>query len=77
MADNLRMGSLSINDHAQGGMGGGPGGRTAYIPPHLRGRSGHPMGLDGSQSGGSPTPPPTAQNTNSAGLNASAWGPAR
>ncbi|KAJ5673812.1 ATP-dependent RNA helicase ded1 [Penicillium macrosclerotiorum] len=41
MADGLQMGSLSINDsqHAPAPAGGPPG-RAAYIPPHLRGRGG-------------------------------------
>ncbi|KAJ5408729.1 ATP-dependent RNA helicase ded1 [Penicillium cosmopolitanum] len=37
MADGLQMGNLSIND-SQHAPQGGPPGRAAYIPPHLRGR---------------------------------------
>jgi ATP-dependent RNA helicase DDX3X len=61
MADSLNMNGLSLQDskHASNGMGGG---RSTYIPPHLRGSAGGPppMGLDGA------APPP---------MNGSAWGP--
>ena len=41
MADGLQMGNLSLDDsqHAPQANGGPPG-RAAYIPPHLRGRPG-------------------------------------
>ncbi|KAL9112469.1 MAG: hypothetical protein Q9227_003311 [Pyrenula ochraceoflavens] len=72
MADNLNMAGLSLREsqHANGMMGGG--GRSAYIPPHLRaqqGRGGPPMGMDGSG-----TPPPGSKPN--PGLANSAWGPA-
>ena len=59
MADHLNMGGLSLGDsqHANGI------GRSAYIPPHLRGMGAAPPGMDG--------PPPPAMN---GGMNASAWG---
>ena len=64
MADPLSMNGLSLNDskHANGIHNG----RSAYIPPHLRGqtRSGPPMGLDGMT-------PPAVGNP---GLTGSAWG---
>ena len=61
MADSLNMNGLSLQDskHASIGMGGG---RSTYIPPHLRGssRAPPPMGLDGAA-------PPA--------MNGNAWGP--
>lgn len=45
MADSLNLGQLSLADsqHATG-----MGGRSAYIPPHMRGsNSGHPPSMDG------------------------------
>jgi ATP-dependent RNA helicase DDX3X len=39
MADGLQMGNLSLQD-SQHAPQGGPPGRAAYIPPHLRGRPG-------------------------------------
>ena len=48
MADQLNIGTLSLADsqHASGGMAGG---RSAYIPPHMRGvpSGGPPQGMDG------------------------------
>jgi ATP-dependent RNA helicase DDX3X len=38
MADGLQMGNLSLQD-SQHAPQGGPPGRAAYIPPHLRGRN--------------------------------------
>ncbi|KAL8742612.1 MAG: hypothetical protein Q9190_004938, partial [Brigantiaea leucoxantha] len=62
MADQLNMSGLSLADsqHANG-MGGG---RSAYIPPHMRGGpSGpHPQGMDG--------PPPVMNGR----INDSTWG---
>ncbi|ETI28755.1 ATP-dependent RNA helicase ded1 [Cladophialophora carrionii CBS 160.54] len=64
MADSLNMNGLSLNESRHA-----PGGRAAYIPPHLRGSSarGPPpmMGLDGA----GPGPGPMAAQ----GLNGSAW----
>ena len=61
MAESLNMNGLSLQDskHAGNGIGGG---RSTYIPPHLRGagRVPPPMGMDGA------APPP---------MNGSAWGP--
>ena len=80
MADQLRMAQMSINDNRgppnMNGPGIGPNSRqpSAYIPPHLRGRSGPPgpnsgpPSVNGSQGSGG-TPPGT-----NAGLAASAWG---
>ncbi|KAK4941342.1 DEAD-box ATP-dependent RNA helicase [Elasticomyces elasticus] len=64
MANSLDMNGLSLNDskHAQGGPGPMPGGRSAYIPPHLRGQGRGPPMMDGAG------PAPAA-----AGLNGSAW----
>ncbi|KAI1621273.1 ATP-dependent RNA helicase ded1 [Exophiala viscosa] len=64
MADSLNLNGLSLNDskHAQGGPGPMPGGRSAYIPPHLRGQGRGPPMMDGAG------PDPAA-----AGLNGSAW----
>ena len=56
MADQLNMGALSLGDsqHANGG-------RSTYIPPHLRGLPQPPPGMDG--------PPLPAGG----GINNSAW----
>jgi len=64
MANSLDMNGLSLNDskHAQDGPGPMPGGRSAYIPPHLRGQGRGPPMMDGAG------PAPAA-----AGLNGSAW----
>lgn len=50
MADGLQMGNLSLQD-SQHAPQGGPPGRAAYIPPHLRGRN-------AGASVGGPAPPP-------------------
>jgi len=69
MADQLSMNGLSLNDSKHAGPQGGMNGRSAYIPPHLRGSgrgpppSGPPMGMDGA--------PPAGPNP---GLQQSAWG---
>ena len=64
MADSLNMNGLSLQDSRHA-----PGGRAAYIPPHLRGQSarGPPpmMGMDGA----GPGPLPNGTQ----GLNGSAW----
>lgn len=64
MADQLNMGSLSLGEsqHANG-----IGGRSAYIPPHLRGVNGAPAGPPPGMDG----PPPPMMN---GGMNGSAWG---
>jgi ATP-dependent RNA helicase DDX3X len=69
MAEQLDMGRLNINDQHNPQNGGGFNGeRSAYIPPHLRGRpQGGPEGpapMDG--------PPPMMNG----GIAGSAWGPA-
>lgn len=65
MADNLNMNGLSLNDSRHA-----PVGRSAYIPPHLRGSStrGPPpmMGMDGAG-------PDHGPNGGAQGLNGSAW----
>lgn len=64
MADHLDMNGLTLNDskHANGM----PGGRPAYIPPHLRGQpGGGPPPMDG---------PPTLPPGGNPGLGGSAWG---
>ncbi|KAH7348262.1 P-loop containing nucleoside triphosphate hydrolase protein [Pyrenochaeta sp. MPI-SDFR-AT-0127] len=70
MAEHLDMGRLNLNDsqHAPNGFNGE---RSAYIPPHLRGRpqpAGGPAPMDG---------PPPMMNGNGDGLGGSAWGPSR
>lgn len=69
MADQINMGGLSLGEsqHANG-----IGGRSAYIPPHLRGANGAPAGPPPGMDG----PPPPMMN---GGMNGSAWGgpPAR
>jgi ATP-dependent RNA helicase DDX3X len=67
MAEQLDMGRLNLNDsqHAPNGFNGE---RSAYIPPHLRGRP-----------GGAPPPmagPPPMMNGGGPGAGGSAWGPA-
>ncbi|CAG5174970.1 uncharacterized protein ALTATR162_LOCUS7914 [Alternaria atra] len=68
MADQLDMGRLNINDSQHNNQNGFNGERSAYIPPHLRGRPqggpGGPAPMDG--------PPP---QMNGGGLGGSAWGP--
>lgn len=54
MADGLQMGNLSLQD-SQHAPQGGPPGRAAYIPPHLRGRN-----VGASMDGGAPPPGPSA-----------------
>jgi ATP-dependent RNA helicase DDX3X len=70
MADQLNVNGLSLNDskHAGPPNGGMPGGRPAYIPPHLRGRGGPPPPMN-SMDGAGPAPGPGP----AAGLNGSAW----
>ncbi|MCJ1306277.1 DEAD-box ATP-dependent RNA helicase, partial [Hypocenomyce scalaris] len=64
MADHLNMGGLSLGEsqHANG-----IGGRSAYIPPHLRGVNGGPTGPPPGMDG---APPPIMNG----GMNGSAWG---
>jgi ATP-dependent RNA helicase DDX3X len=66
MAEQLDMGRLNLNDsqHAPQQNGFGHQERSAYIPPHLRGRAGGPPPMDG--------PPPM---NGGPGLGGSAWGP--
>lgn len=52
MADQLNMGGLSIDSQPQRPNGVG-GGRSAYIPPHMRAVHGNADG---------PPPPPPAMN---------------
>jgi ATP-dependent RNA helicase DDX3X len=67
MAEQLDMGRLNLNDSQHAPQNGFNGERSAYIPPHLRGRpqGGPPM------NGG---PPPMMNG--GAGMGNSAWGPA-
>jgi hypothetical protein len=43
MAEQLNMNGLSLNESRHAPNGNINGGRSAYIPPHLRGRGGAPM----------------------------------
>ncbi|KAI0459763.1 DEAD-domain-containing protein [Xylaria acuta] len=61
MAEQLNMNGLSLNDQAPPPVGG----RSSYIPPHMRGKA----GAGGNAPMGPPGPPPAAMN----GLNQSAW----
>lgn len=65
MAEQLDMGRLNLNDsqHAPNGFGGSE--RSAYIPPHLRGRQQPAAPMDG----------PSPVMNGDAGLGGSAWGP--
>ncbi|RYN69160.1 ATP-dependent RNA helicase [Alternaria alternata] len=66
MADQLDMGRLNINESQHNNQNGFNGERSAYIPPHLRGRpQGGPAPMDG--------PPPMMNG--GGGLGGSAWGP--
>lgn len=66
MADQLNMNNLSLKDsqHAPNGQANGGFERTAYIPPHMRGRGGPPS------SDGFDNAAPAAN-----GMNGSAWAP--
>jgi ATP-dependent RNA helicase DDX3X len=66
MAEQLDMGRLNLNDsqHAPNGFNGE---RSAYIPPHLRGRPGQAPPMAG---------PPPMMNGAGPGAGGSAWGPA-
>ncbi|KAF2757042.1 DEAD-domain-containing protein [Pseudovirgaria hyperparasitica] len=68
----LNMGGLSLNEsqHAPG-QNGGIHERSAYIPPHLRGRSNGPR-PNSINSGPAPGPPPM-MNGGDNGMNGSAW----
>ncbi|KAJ4380119.1 DEAD-box ATP-dependent RNA helicase [Didymella sp. IMI 355093] len=68
MAEQLDMGRLNLNDsqHAPQQNGFGHQERSAYIPPHLRGRGGGPPPMNGG---------PSPMN-GGPGLGNSAWGPA-
>lgn len=69
MAEQLDMGRLNINEpqHAPQQNGFNQE-RSAYIPPHLRGRpGGAPPPMDG---------PPMMNGAGGPGLGGSAWGPA-
>lgn len=56
MADQLNMGGLSLENQQHGHTNGMGGGRSAYIPPHMRGGQ-----MDG--------PAPPMVNGSAAGLN--------
>ncbi|KAJ6193309.1 LOW QUALITY PROTEIN: ATP-dependent RNA helicase DED1 [Bipolaris maydis] len=70
MAEQLDMGRLNINDSQHNPQNGFSGERSAYIPPHLRGRPqggpGGPAPMDG---------PPMMNGGGNGGLGGSAWGP--
>ena len=63
MADQLNMNGLSLQDsrHAPNGMNGG---RSAYIPPHMR----------GSQRSGPPPTKAPQEDLSGPGIGGSAWG---
>jgi ATP-dependent RNA helicase DDX3X len=68
MAEQLNMGGLSINESQHAPSNGFPD-RAAYIPPHLRGRSGTPSGpMD--------APPPVMNGAPpiNGNMNGGAWG---
>lgn len=67
MAEQLDMGRLNLNDSQHAPSNGFNGERSAYIPPHLRGRAQQapPMDGPGMMNGGGGAP----------GLNGGAWGP--
>ena len=66
MADQLNMNGLSLNESRHAPNGSINGGRSAYIPPHLRGRGGPPPSMKSVDG-----PAPVAGNP---GLAGSAWG---
>jgi ATP-dependent RNA helicase DDX3X len=68
MAEQLDMGRLNLNDSQHAPQNGFNGERSAYIPPHLRGRP---------QAGPPPMGgPPPMMNGGGPGAGGSAWGPA-
>jgi ATP-dependent RNA helicase DDX3X len=70
MADQLDIGRMSLQDTQHNhGQGGFQAERSAYIPPHMRGKpdGGPPPMMDG--------PPPMMNGGQGGGLNGSAWGP--
>jgi hypothetical protein len=66
MAEQLDMGRLNLQDSQHAPPNGFNGERSAYIPPHLRGRPG----------GAPPQGPPPMMNGGGPGMGGSAWGPA-
>ncbi|EXJ78961.1 hypothetical protein A1O3_08461 [Capronia epimyces CBS 606.96] len=74
MADSLNLNGLSLNDSKHAPQGPMIGGRSAYIPPHLRGQPGArappTTGMDGAGPlpGGDSIPQPATQ-----GVNGNAW----
>ncbi|KAE8871690.1 hypothetical protein PTNB73_03149 [Pyrenophora teres f. teres] len=72
MAEQLDMGRLNINDSQHNPQNGFNGERSAYIPPHLRGR---PQGGPGGP-GPAPMDGPPPMMNGGGGLGGSAWGPA-
>jgi ATP-dependent RNA helicase DDX3X len=69
MADQIDMGRLNLNDSQHAPQNGFPGERSAYIPPHLRGR---PQPAGGPPMNGAPP----MMNGGSPGMGGGAWGPA-
>lgn len=63
MADQLNMGGLSLDHQQNGHQNGMGGGRSAYIPPHMRGMP--PPNMDG---------PPLAMNGSVPNEDGGAWG---
>jgi len=66
MAEQLDMGRLNLNDSQHAPQNGGFE-RSAYVPPHLRGRPGPAAPMNG---------PPPMMNGGGPGAGGSAWGPA-
>lgn len=57
MADQLKMGNLSLNESQHAPQNGGFTERAAYIPPHLRNRP-PPAAMDGGHVAMNGAPPP-------------------
>jgi ATP-dependent RNA helicase DDX3X len=66
------MNGLSLDESQHANGFGGPGGRPAYIPPHLRGKMGSsPAGPPGPPPGMDGAPP--AMNGGPGNIQGSAW----
>ncbi|EXJ96481.1 hypothetical protein A1O1_01607 [Capronia coronata CBS 617.96] len=71
MADSLNVNGLSLNDSKHAPQGPMIGGRSAYIPPHLRGSVAAPRGPPTTgMDGAGPQPAP---QSGPQGLNGNAW----
>lgn len=73
MADSLNMNGLSLNDSKHGPPAGMGGGRSTYIPPHLRSSMRGPAPVNNFDGAGAGPTPAGAAAAAAQGLNGSAW----